>query len=54
MLELAIETIMFCAWLAGLAFFKMCEALWLLFKEVDRMSKVERINEKIIGRKVGL
>ena len=50
MSELSIEPILFLSVLAGIAFHKMCEALSLLFKELDRMNKVVRINGKVCDK----
>jgi len=50
MTELSIEPILFLSVLAGIAFYKMCEALSLLFKELDRMNKVVRINDKVCDK----
>ena len=52
MSELQLELILFLSILAGIAFIKMCEALALLFKELDRMNKVVRINDKVCERKM--
>ena len=52
MSELQLELILFLSILAGIAFYKMCEALALLFKELDRMNKVVRINDKVCERKM--
>ena len=50
MSELQLELILFLSILAGIAFYKMCEALSLLFKELDRMNKVVRINDKVCDK----
>jgi|GEM_PF-3016766 len=50
MTELSIEPILFLSVLAGMAFYKMCEALNLLLKELDRMNKVVRINGKVCDK----
>ncbi len=39
MTELPLELILFLSSLTGIAFYKMCEALSLLFKEIDRLEK---------------
>ena len=52
MSELQLELILFLSILAGIAFYKMCEALALLSKELDRMNKVVRINDKVCERKM--
>jgi len=52
MSELQLELILFLSILAGISFIKMCEALALLFKELDRINKVVRINDKVCERKV--
>ena len=52
MSELQLELILFLSILAGISFIKMCEALALLFKELDRMNKVVRINDKVCERRI--
>ena len=54
MSELQLELILFLSILAGITFYKMCEALTLLFKELNRMDKVMRINGKVRERSVML
>ena len=51
MSELLIELILFTSAVTGVVFYKMCEALSLLFIELDRIEKVMRVNDKVCERK---
>lgn len=52
MSELLIEPILFTSAVTGVVFCKMCEAFSLLFKEIERINKIMRVNDKVCDRKV--